>query len=126
VTVQQRSLWIPMSATLTTSFSFSISSPKIADLCPTLRLVYFIAQALASTCALSSVHSLPCDNFVQKVVPQVKKLSLFVTAFKDLYVSRVLFRKKNLNVIPQAVHQALGMCFHVGFEVYSSTLQLLP
>jgi hypothetical protein len=43
------------------------------------------------TCALSSVYSLPCDNFVQKVVPQMEKL--FVTAFKNVYVSRVLFRK---------------------------------
>jgi hypothetical protein len=46
-----------------------------------------------STCALSSVYSLPCDNFVQKLVPQLKKL--FVTAFKDSYVSRILFLEKN-------------------------------
>jgi hypothetical protein len=64
------------------------------EFCPTLRLVYFIAWVSASTCALSSVYSLPCDNFVQKVVPQVKKLSLYLTDLKDLYVSRVIFRKK--------------------------------
>jgi hypothetical protein len=59
------------------------------------------------------MNSLPCNKFVQKVVPQVKKLSLFVTAFKDLYVSRVLILKKI--IIPQAAHQDLGMCFHKGF-----------
>jgi hypothetical protein len=32
-----------------------------------------------------------CNNFVQKLVSQVKKLSLFVMAFKELYVSQVLF-----------------------------------
>jgi hypothetical protein len=39
---------------------------------------------------IKNFAELPCENFVQKVVPQVKNLSLFVTAFKDLYVSRVL------------------------------------
>jgi hypothetical protein len=58
------------------------------EFCLILRLVYFIAQALASTCALSSIYSLPCNNFVEKVIPQVKSLGLFVTAFKDLYVSQ--------------------------------------
>jgi hypothetical protein len=41
---------------------------------------------------------------------------LFVTAFKDLYMSRV---SKNPIVIPQAAHQALGMCFHVEFSRFT-------
>jgi hypothetical protein len=53
-----------------------------------------------------------CDNFDQIVVPQVKKLSLFVTAFKDLY----MFQDHKIPiVIPQAPYQALGTCFHVRF-----------
>jgi hypothetical protein len=48
----------------------------------TLRLVYVFARAEASTCTLSSIYNLPCDNFVQKLVTQVKKLSFYVTAFK--------------------------------------------
>jgi hypothetical protein len=47
--------------------------------------------------------NLPCNNFVQNVLPQMIKL--FVTTFKDLFVSRV---PKNPIVIPQAFHQALG------------------
>jgi hypothetical protein len=58
-----------------TSFTSGSSSHEVAEFCPTLRLVYFIAWVLASTCALSSVYSLPYDNFVEKGVPQVEKLS---------------------------------------------------
>jgi hypothetical protein len=58
-----------------------------------------------------------CDNFVQKVIPQVKKL--FIMDFKDLYVSQV---SKNLIIIPQAAHQVLGMCFHVGFLRFTPPL----
>jgi hypothetical protein len=36
-------------------------------------------------------------------------------------VSRVLFKKKRIG-IPQAAHQALGMCFHVGFVSFTSPL----
>jgi hypothetical protein len=75
-----------------TCFSSGSSSPKVAE------FVQLCAQSILSlrpkpplACALSSIYSLPCDNFVKKVVPQMKKLSLFVTTFKDLYVSRVLF-----------------------------------
>ena len=63
------------------------------------------------------VYSLPCNKFVQKVIPQVKKLS--GTAFKDLYVSQV---PKNPIVISTGSSPGPGTCFHVGFEVYSSTL----
>jgi hypothetical protein len=52
----------------------------------------------------------------------VKKLSLFVTVFKDLYVSRDLFRKNSPIVIPQVTHQALGMYFHVGFLRFTPPL----
>jgi hypothetical protein len=96
-----------------TCFSSGSSSPKVAEFCPTLHLVYFKAWAYASTCALSSFHSLPCDIFVQKVVPQMEKLSLSVIAFKDLSVSRVLFRKNSPIVIPQVAHQAPDTCFHM-------------
>jgi hypothetical protein len=51
----------------------------------------------------------------------VKKL--FVTAFKDFYVSRV---PKNPIVFPQAAHQALGTCFHKGFLRFPLPLYLLP
>jgi hypothetical protein len=122
---------VDFNASYFTCFSSGSSSPEVAEFCPTLRLVYFIARAQASACALSSVYSLPCDNicalssfyslpcnnFVQKVVPQVKKLILFVTAFKDLYVSHGLFRKKIAWSLfhRQLSHQAQGMCFHVRF-----------
>ena len=112
---------VDSSASWFTCFSSGVSSPEVAEFCLTLRLVYFIARAYASTCALSSVYSLPCDKFVQKVVPQVKKLS--VTAFKDLYVSQV---PKNPIVISTGSSPGPGTCFHVGFEVYSSTPRLLP
>jgi hypothetical protein len=39
---------------------------------------------------------------------------LFVTAFKNMYVS-CFFRKISPIVIPQAAHQALGKFFHVEF-----------
>jgi hypothetical protein len=83
---------VDSNASCFTCFSSGNSSPEVAEFCPTLRLVYLTAQAYASTCALSSIYSLSCNNFVQKVVPKVKKL--FVAAIKDLYLSRVLFRKK--------------------------------
>ena len=60
--------------------------------------------------------SLPCDKFVQKVIPQVKKLSAM--AFKDLYVSQV-----PKNAI--AAHQVLALAFTWDYEAFSSTLQLL-
>jgi hypothetical protein len=44
---------------------------------------------------------------------------LFVTAFKELYVSRVL--KKTI-VIPLEAHQALGTCFHMGFLRFTPLL----
>jgi hypothetical protein len=49
----------------------------------------------------------------------VKKL--FVTVFKDFYMSRVLFRKKTI-FIPQAADQALGSCFQVGFLRFTPPL----
>jgi hypothetical protein len=53
----------------------------------------------------------------------VKKVSFFVTAFKDLYVSQVIFRKNTPIVIPQAAaHQALGMCFHARFLRFTPAL----
>jgi hypothetical protein len=53
----------------------------------------------------------------------VEKLSFFVTAFKDLYVSQVLFLAKNSPiVIPQAAHQALSICFHVEFLRFTPQL----
>jgi hypothetical protein len=78
------------------------------EFCPTLRLVYFIAQAQASTCALSSVYSLPCNNFTQTVNPQVETpFNLKCgTVFKDLYVSQV---PKNPFVIPPALTRP-GTC----------------
>jgi hypothetical protein len=60
-------------------FNSGVSSPEIAEFCPTLRLIYVIAWAEASTCALSRVYSLPCNKLVQNVNPQVEKL--FATAF---------------------------------------------
>jgi hypothetical protein len=47
---------------------------------------------------------------------------LFVTAFKELYVSRVIFRKISPIDIPQAAHQALGTCIHVGFLRFTPPL----
>jgi hypothetical protein len=104
-----RSLWIKMPGAI----RVLVLVAALSKLCSFVRLCAWSMLLLgpkASTCALSSVYSLPWNNFVQKLVPQVKKL--FVTAFKDLYVSRV---PKNLIVIPQVAHQALGMCSHVGF-----------
>jgi hypothetical protein len=49
----------------------------------------------------------------------VKKFSFFPTAFKDLYVSRLSI---NPIVIPQAAHQDLGTCFHVGFLRFTPPL----
>jgi hypothetical protein len=43
-------------------------------------------------------------------------------ACMDLYISRVLFRKNSPIVIPQAAHQALGMCFLVGFLRFTPLL----
>jgi hypothetical protein len=96
-----------------TSFSSGSDSPKVAEFCLNLRLLYVIAYAYASTCALSSVYSLPCNNFVQKVVPQAEKV--FVTTFKDFYMSLV---PKIPIIIPQAAlsHQALGTCIHVKIQ----------
>jgi hypothetical protein len=46
---------------------------------------------------------------------------LFVTDFKDLYVS--LFLEKNSPiVISQEAYQALGTCFHLGFLRFTPTL----
>jgi hypothetical protein len=72
---------VDSNASCFTCFSSGSSSPEVAEFCPTLRLVYFIARSILS----------PCDNFIQKVVTQVEKLSCFVMAFKDLYMCRVLF-----------------------------------
>jgi hypothetical protein len=67
-------VYVCSNASCFTCFSSGSISPEVAEFCPTLRLVYVIAQAYSSTCALSSVYGLPCDNFVQNVVPQVKTL----------------------------------------------------
>jgi hypothetical protein len=99
------------------SFNSGSSSHKVSELCLTLRLVYVIALDIASTCALSRVFKLPCNNFVQKVIPKLKKFS--DTAFKDLYVSRV---PKNLIDIQTNSSQCPGHVFLQGFEVYSFTL----
>jgi hypothetical protein len=103
---------VDSNASFFTSFSSDSSSPEVAEFCPTLRLVYFIAQAQSSTCIPSRVCSLPCNNFVQKVVPNVEKpLLLFL---KSCMYPRFFFLKKKI-VIPQAAHQALGTFFHVGY-----------
>jgi hypothetical protein len=47
-------------------FSSGSSSAEVAEFCPTLRLIYVIVWNKACTCILSSVYSLPCNNFVQK------------------------------------------------------------
>jgi hypothetical protein len=47
----------------------------------------------------------------------MEKLS--VTDVKDLYVSRV---PKNPIFVPQAAHQYLGTCFHVGFLRFNPPL----
>jgi hypothetical protein len=53
----------------------------------------------------------------------VKNVSLFVTTFKDLYVFWALFLEKSSPiVIPQAAHQALDMCFHVGLLRFTPPL----
>jgi hypothetical protein len=80
-------VYLCSNASCLTPFSSGISSPEVAEFCPALRLVYDITRVSASTCAFSSVYSLPCNNFVQKVVSQVENLSIFVIAFKDLCVS---------------------------------------
>jgi hypothetical protein len=48
----------------------------------------------------------------------LKKFSFFVMAFKDLHMSWIV--EKPI-IIPQA-HQALGMCFHVGFLRFTPLL----
>jgi hypothetical protein len=77
------------------------------------------STANSTICALSNVYSLPCNNFVQKVVSEVKKL--IVMALKDLYVSLVLF-KKTIDIL-QAAHQALGVCFHMVFLRFTPPLR---
>jgi hypothetical protein len=62
---------------LRATFNSGSSSPKVAEFCLTLRLVYVIARLQAFICALSSVYSLPCDNFVQKVVPRLLRTSIY-------------------------------------------------
>jgi hypothetical protein len=37
-------------------------------------------------------------------------------------MSRVRFRKNSPIIIPQAAHQALGMCFHMGFLRFTPSL----
>jgi hypothetical protein len=51
-----------------TSFGSGSRSIEIVEFYLTLRLVYFIAQAIASTCSLSVISNMPCINFSQKVV----------------------------------------------------------
>jgi hypothetical protein len=57
-----------------------LAHPKLhcMEFCPTFCLVYFIAWAWASICALSSVFSLPCNDFTQKVNPQVGNLMMWL------------------------------------------------
>jgi hypothetical protein len=61
----------------------------------------------------------------------MKKLSVIVTAFKDLYMSQKEIPRceKSLQLLSQwADHQALGLWFHEGIEVFSvirSTIQLI-
>jgi hypothetical protein len=52
-------------------FSSGVSSPEISEFFQTLRLIYVITWVKAFTFAQSSVYSLPCNNFTQKVNPQV-------------------------------------------------------
>jgi hypothetical protein len=92
VNVQQRSLllWIPTPAALLVLVLVS-AHPKLrsfVQLCAWSILLLGPKPPLADYPAFIVCL---CDNYVQKVVSQVKKLSLFVMAFKDLYVSRVLF-----------------------------------
>jgi hypothetical protein len=102
-------------------FSSGSSSPEDAEFCLTCAWSNLLLGPETPLAHYPEFIACLATTF-QKVVPQVKRLS--VKAFKDLYVScRVL---KNSIVIPQSAHQALDLCFHEGFEVYSSTLQLLP
>jgi hypothetical protein len=92
-----------------TCFSSGSSSPEDAEFCPT-----------CAWCMVSLRPKPPLAHYPEFIVYLAtilfkssftsEKLSCFVTAFKDLYLSRV---PKNLIIIPQATHQALGMCFHV-------------
>jgi hypothetical protein len=119
VTVQKRSLWIPMPVALSL-FVLVASHPKLqsfVQLCAWSMLLLGPKPPLAHYPAF--IYSLPCNNFVQKVITQVKKLCLFVTAFKDLHVSWV---PKNQIIIPQAAHQAMGTCFHVVFQRFAPPL----
>jgi hypothetical protein len=65
--------------------------------------------------ALSRVYSLPCNNFVQKVVPHVKNSVSLSWLLRTCTCPGLFFRKNSTIVIPQAAHQALGTCFHVRF-----------
>jgi hypothetical protein len=106
-------------------FNSGSGSSKVAEFCLNLRLFHVITRTQASSCAPSSVHSLPCNNFVQKVVPQVKAQSLFIKAFKDFYVS---LASKYLIIIPTGSYSpGPGLMLSHGIpKVYSSTLQQLP
>jgi hypothetical protein len=75
-----------------------------------------------STCVLSSVYCLPCNNFVQKVVPQVKKSVSLLRLLMICTCPGFFFRKNSPIVIPKAAHQALGRCFHVGFLRFTPPL----
>jgi hypothetical protein len=100
------------------SFSSGSSSPEILEFCPTLRLVYVIAWVQASTCALSSVYILPCNKFVQKVFPQVKKTLLRLLNICK-YPGFLDTQSLPHQAAHQGAHQALGTCIHVRYLKYT-------
>jgi hypothetical protein len=74
-----------------TCFNSGISSTKVVDICPTLCLIYFIAQASASPCVQSIIYILSCDNFVQNVVLQMNRLSLSVVRYNSMHKHSIPF-----------------------------------
>jgi hypothetical protein len=102
-----------------TSFSSGIISSEVAEVCPTLHLMLLLGPKSPPHLRTIQISYSSLRQLCPKSSSTNEKL--FVTAFKDLYVSRL---HKIQIVIPQAAHQALGICFHMR-EVYSSNIRLL-
>jgi hypothetical protein len=95
-----------------TSFSSGSSSPEVAEFCPTFAFGLCYRSGLSLHLHTIQIYSLPFKKWIQKVVSQVKELSIM--AFKDLYVSRV---PKNPIVIPQtASSPSPGFVFSFGIR----------
>jgi hypothetical protein len=121
VTVQQRSLWIPTPAALRVLVLVA-AHPKFWTF---VRLCAWSILSLGPKPPLAHYPAfIVClaTTLFKKVAQQVKNSVSLLQLLRTCTCPGFFFRKNSRIIIPQAAHQALVTCFHVGFLRFTLSL----